>query len=200
MDIDELHTIIKERLRKVPPNTLEAELLRRTALKAAYKLDEYPVYRSLESTWKLLEGEYPEVDRDREGVSESPLSSFMYYVSLGYYPPPEIMLCLLHGFETYFNWRGEKSLDEVFFNRPYKKSNSPAALEAKDEKYRTFHELYVDLLFVSKKHENTHVNLVSAAEEYISKFSIFWGKDTVDPDSFLRNYRRWKRSYQRTKS
>lgn len=171
---------------EMTPNTIEYSSKYQEATKAAYELDDYPVLAMLETTWKSIEEDSPLLGIERERLKsnyDSPLSCFMFNVDTGHYPPPEIMLSLLHCFQLYFAHGGEKSLDEIFFGRPHKKKSSDAFTDFTDKKYATFHFFYESATRLNGK------SMTDKAEEFLrcSPFS----NENIDPESFLRGYRRY---------
>lgn len=92
----------------------------------------YPVLDGLESSWEVLDSVYDGVVKraDDERVSSTPLSAFFYYVDMGFYPPPEILLALNESYRNYMNAGGNLSLEDVFFGRPKRKAGNYARREA----------------------------------------------------------------------
>jgi len=89
-------------------------------------VDEYPVLAGLKEIWSGLEeidahGK-PLIEREPnlKNISSSPLSSFFYFVDMGFYPPPELMLALHDCLQCYEGSRGDVSLEEAFFGKPKK--------------------------------------------------------------------------------
>ena len=131
----------------------------------------------LEVIWKKIANDFAPYHRDIK-AAEDPISEFSYYVEMGKYPPPNIMVDINEGFLNYFEANGNISLDESFFESKHKKYKS---LSFKQE-----HLLrYID--FEWYLYENSFENLEDAAESFINKNKI-----KTDQDTFLRNYRRWK--------
>ena len=110
----------------------------REKLIASYVHDDYPVMTGQEHSWRILEADYQVIKRE-EHPADNPLSSFDYYVDLGFYPPPEIMMIIADAFRLYFSASGSISLDEVFFGERHKKTNSLAYKKHKKFKYQFFH-------------------------------------------------------------
>jgi len=188
MTLEELRKLIDVDLPKLEanPNTMEFASEYRKATKAAYDLDDYPVLAGLEATWKSIEEDSPLLGIERERLEsnyDSPLSCFMFNVDTGHYPPPEIMLSLLHGFQLYYAHGGEKSLDEIFFGRPHKKKSSDAFTDYTDKKYANFHFFYERASSLDGK------SMTEKAEKYL-RCSPF-RNENIDPESFLRGYRRY---------
>ena len=194
MTLEELRKLVRYDLQssEMTPNTVEYASKYRMATKAAYELDDYPVLSGLESTWKLIESDFPPLGKDREDDNyESPVSRFMFNVDMGFYPPPEIMLSLLRCFELYYACGGHKSLDEIFFGKPHKKKSSGAFVKSQQEKYDIFSMFYAtaDSDFVTGA-DFTKKSLVERAEIFIS--AKFPEGAEVDPETFLKGYRRWQ--------
>lgn len=194
MNMDELRDAVKVQSQKLGdrPNSIEYQKLYRSICKAAYELDDFPMLSGLESIWKGIQAELDFLKKDRESDAyKSPLSYFMYMVDGGFYPPPEVMLSLLRGFENYFDAGGDKSLDECFFGRKHKKKSSPAFYKAMDLKYAVFHGLFANPK--ARVRITPKPSIEESAEDFLT--SIFGLKNSeIDPDTFVRGYRRWLKS------
>jgi hypothetical protein len=186
---DELRKVISDALSGEDFITNKKVDVIRNALEKAYVADDYPVLNGLEESWKILEDDYQVIDRS-DHPSSNPLSSFIYYVDLGFYPPPEIMLALCVCFERYIEAEGDLSLDEAFFGHKHKKRKSHAYREGKLYKYFLFHKLWASGM--RRRVDGDLNSLEKLAEDYLG--SLFANKDwedDMDVDSFLRGYRRW---------
>ncbi len=106
----------------------------RQHLKSSYAHDDYPIMSSLESSWKLLSEDYKVIDR-HDHPAKTPVESFVYFVEMGFYPTPELLMFVKEGFDLYLHSRGEISLDEAFFGEKYKKKSSFSFRKSKDFKY-----------------------------------------------------------------
>jgi hypothetical protein len=74
-------------------------------------------------------------ERDEiEQMSEHPLSSLMFMIEMGFYPPPELMLGLLWSWREYLEGGGDISLEEVFLGKPSRKGGNYAMRQAKETK------------------------------------------------------------------
>ena len=113
----------------------------------------------LEASWHHLNQFYEESIARDEDVQESPLSEFLYFISVGMYPPPEILLSISKSFELYFQKEGELPLEEAFFKRPKTGVGNFSARKAEQKKYIVFHQLFVGL---NKEKKSLEV----LAEEY----------------------------------
>lgn len=191
MTLEELVRLVHIDLPKLEtPNTIEYASKYRKATKAAYELDSLSELVGLEATWKLIEHENPMLGEDREKDDfDSPLDSFRRNVDMGFYPPPEIMLSILRCFDLYFAYGGHKSLDEIFFGEPHKKKSGAAFSEAQWLKYTTFQILY------ASGHESLD-SVVLPGKSLVEKADLFLrlhklDRSEVDPESFLKGYRRW---------
>jgi len=166
------------------------------ALKAAYEADDYPILTGLEYYWEQIESTYDNACPDREDFQceKTPLLLFCLYLSLGFFPPPEVLLAISICFEKYLEAGGDLSLDEVFFGKPHKKRTSFAAYHARNlGTYAMFHDLYAGGSNLTSR-DLAGLSLAKRAEKY---FDHMWGDsewvDFIDIETFLRNYRRWKK-------
>jgi len=90
--------------------------------------DNYPVLAGLESAWQVLSATYKGAIRraNDERCSDTPLAALFYYVEMGFYPPPELLLALHDAYQVYETSRGHISLEEVFFGPPRRKAGTYA--------------------------------------------------------------------------
>jgi len=131
----------------------------------------------LEKSWAKIESDFKPFNREIS-VADNPISAFTYYLEMGKYPPPEIMVEVMDGFLEYFNSRGDKSLDEAFFGTKHKKYGSLSYKQDYSLRYSAFE------WFIFK---GEFTSLDDAAEEFLKPIA-----EEIDQDTFLRNYRRWK--------
>ena len=131
----------------------------------------------LEKSWAKIESDFKPFNREIS-VADNPISAFTYYLEMGKYPPPEIMVEVMEGFLEYFNSRGDKSLDEAFFGTKHKKYGSLSYKQDYSLRYSAFE------WFIFK---GEFTSLDDAAEEFLKPIA-----EEIDQDTFLRNYRRWK--------
>jgi len=131
----------------------------------------------LEKSWAKIESDFKPFNRE-VSVADNPISAFTYYLEMGKYPPPEIMVEVMDGFLEYFNSRGDKSLDEAFFGTKHKKYGSLSYKQDYSLRYSAFE------WFIFK---GEFTSLDDAAEEFLKPIA-----EEIDQDTFLRNYRRWK--------
>lgn len=99
----------------------------------------YPVLESLELRWRELEHRFSDSDKreDLPTTSDHPLSALFYFVEMGFYPPPELLLALLDAWEIYIAGSGEISLDEAFFGPTKRRAGNYARrVASRDRKLR----------------------------------------------------------------
>ena len=132
----------------------------------------------LELLWAKIEPDFKPFNR-QVSVADNPISAFTYYVEMGKYPPPEIMIDVMLGFNTYLESKGDISLDQAFLGITHSKYKSVSFKQQSSLKYAEFDR------FVYSGHFKS---LDDAAELFLSNISY-----EIDQDSYLRNYRRWKR-------
>lgn len=205
MTSEELQKLIYDEMPKLEktPNTLEYASKCKEAVKAAYMLGftpegDIPELFLLEKSWQSLaqESPYTKMEQDREAKYENPFFLFMSFVKGGVYPPPEIMLSLLQCFRLYMDCGGEKSLDEIFFGKPHKKKSSKAFEWHQIDKYIVF-----GINFHSKNiPPGTDLNLKGKSLVERAEIYLKWNNknDTeTDPESFLRGYRRWRKTVKK---
>lgn len=183
-----------------PFNSNEKVNAYREKLKASYVHDDYPVMVGLEHAWRLLERDYEVINRE-EHPSNNPISSFEYYLDLGFYPPPEIMMVLGDALRLYFAGAGQFSLDEILFGEKHKKTSSFAYKKYKKFRYQFF-DIHVNLS--RRKEGNSDQSLeavmLKVLEETNPVTMAMLGFDPdVDIDTFLRGYRRWKQDIKKGK-
>ena len=147
--------------------------------------EDYPILNSLENTWDVISDYYGrDVKRtDIEKSSNNPLISLFYFIEVGLYPPPELLLALLDLYQEYLDGKGKISLEDVFFGPPKKGVGNYAAREHSFHLYNQFSIEF--MIFNDKK-----LSQIEFAEDYIRRHEI-----DIDAESFLRNWRRrdiWK--------
>jgi len=159
--------------------------------------ENFPVLNSLEESWQVLAGYYGDlVDRtEDEKLARSPLSAFTFYVELGFYPPPEIMLAVAGAFDNYFNSAGRLELEDAFFGERKKGVGNYAARKYRGNANKHFHFREVTERMRADHHGVRPISLEKLAEEFLADErtrDLFGIGEEPDVDSFLRNYRRWK--------
>ncbi|MDA9559382.1 hypothetical protein N9R59_00355 [Porticoccaceae bacterium] len=141
------------------------------------KIDTSSAAESLDKLWEKLESDFGPFNRE-VSVADNPISAFSYYVEMGKYPPPELMIDIMLGFNTYLESKGDISLDQAFLGITHSKYKSLSFKQQSALKYAEFDRFVYNGDFSS---------LDEAAELFLSKIS-----DEIDQDSYLRDYRRWK--------
>ena len=164
-----------------------AQLLQSTAVMDAE-------LQSLEESWNLLcdfYGKYedgaPVVSRVASPRGNTAIETFNFNLEFGYYPPPEILLCIAEGFDRYLHAGGKLSLDEAFFGEKHKQRVSFAKFKSQLKTYGFF-DVEVQL------NDEANFSVEKLAERYISTLSMPENQKP-DVESYLRGYRRWKKRY-----
>lgn len=104
---------------------------------------DYPVLRSLSESWDELDSQYVIGDRhfiergeSLRNVAGSPLSALFYFIDMGFYPPPELLLTLLDCWDAYEAGGGKTSLEEAFLGRSRQSAGNYAKRQhAKSKKF-----------------------------------------------------------------
>lgn len=139
---------------------------------------------NITTLWQLLLAEYDLVlpyedesfDEDHPHQAKlSPLDNFMLALELGEYPPPEIMFAIFDCFKTYFDLKGQLSLEDIFFGKAQKSTGNQASRYSRNYK---FVKLAIALEFREEK-QTKH----SVAEEVIKELNL-----NDNPTSLLRQY------------
>ena len=131
----------------------------------------------LEKLWDKLADDFKPFRRD-VSVADNSVSAFTYYVEMGKYPPPEIMVEIMEGFLNYFESEGNISLDQAFFGDKHKKYNSRSFKQYRQLKFSDFDRFI---------YFNDFKSLDQGAEQFLIET-----ESEIDQDTFLREYRRWK--------
>jgi hypothetical protein len=136
---------------------------------------DYPTLDELESAWQLLNARYGNfIDRDKR-ASRDPLAEFAYFVEMGFYPPPELMLAISDAFQDYRDAEGKLTLEEVYFGKPKRKGGTYA--RRKHAFMRRMHlSMELDKLVRGGKTK------LQAAELLAEKY---WGEN-LEPESIVR--------------
>lgn len=124
------------------------------------------------------------------------------------YPPPEILLVILDQFNYYLKNKGEITLEEVFFGKPTGRGMY-AARKGKDteslyQDFSQWNELLgspkpqIDFLLTCSKFKTIGGILdgmeIGGKEIISNSLYGYFNDESKDEDSFLRGYRRWKKS------
>lgn len=144
--------------------------------------------------------------RDDEKTSSTPLNAFRYFLDIGLFPPPEILLAIAECFERYFQAEGQLELEEVFFSRPRKQRiGNNSAQEARDRLYESF-DLTYSLDYLAKSYQLKKAgdaagtaSLQIALEHSAENFLRERGLHDLDVASFLRGFYRWQKKFRSDK-
>ncbi|NEZ03779.1 hypothetical protein G4Y73_06405 [Wenzhouxiangella sp. XN201] len=139
--------------------------------------EDYPTLESLEHSWRY--GHQQDIDdgwykRDDQ-PSDNPISAVMFFIEMGFYPPPEYMLTMLDCFEAYK--RGAGDLEELFFGKPKQRSGNYA--ERKAKRLRDFR-----ISWEFSRLLKNGISRKEAAERIVNDLEL-----DIDADSVLRMLR-----------
>lgn len=144
----------------------------------------YPVLDGFNEAWEELDSQYAingksiiERGADLRRVSGTPISAFFYFVDMGFYPPPELMLALHDCWETYMANMGTMSLEEAFIGKPKKGAGNYASRKGSSFKRMKMQWDFADFMGQGLSR--------SQAAEALSQ--LLGGKP--DADSILRMFR-----------
>lgn len=89
---------------------------------------EYPVPNALKCAWEDMGacGVLKERGKRIANISGTPLGALFYYVEMGFYPPPELLLALSCVFNKYIDSNGDVTLERAFLGPPIPKSGNYA--------------------------------------------------------------------------
>jgi hypothetical protein len=130
---------------------------------------------------------------------ESPLEVFLYDISYGQYPPPEILMMLEKCFRLYFEANGDLSLEEIFFGKAIKKAGNYSKRKMRSSNFKEFH-YQVTHAKAHTKIQNNKFNLEEFTLSYLEKCAF---EETMFPvenvseenlESFIVSYYRWKKN------
>jgi len=149
------------------------------------RANEYPVLNGMNYSWEVLEPLYQlngkkiiERGEELKSIARSPLSALFYFIDLGFYPPPELLLALLDCWEIYeAGGRGRISLEEAFLGRASPKAGNYAKRSA-----ARFRRMMMRYNFDELLREGA--TRMQAAEAVSAQFG---GKP--EPESILRMFR-----------
>ncbi len=139
--------------------------------------------------------------RDPKKIAPTAVEVFSYYLELGIIPPPEILLTIHSMFSTYFTHRGALSLDDIFFGKPKRGVGNYAAQSAhRLGPYAQFHShMSMPKAKSSGKSMEEHASdFFIEQSEWHQKLGLDYS--SPDVDTFLRQYRRWRKRKSDEKS
>jgi hypothetical protein len=183
---NELEAFIRKRkVKELPVNSWEyVNQLRDEMIEDSDKQD------SLEPAWELLQELYGDLfKRFSNKVSfKTPIEEFMYCVSSGFYPRPELLVAVNDAFQSYFSKGGSVELEEVFFGKRAKRIGNYSSLITQHPDLDMLETLLSRSNSpLSKKHGVKPLTLNKAADIVIDRLSL-----DIDPESLLRKYRRYR--------
>ena len=129
---------------------------------------------------------------------DSPLELFLFEISYGSYPPPEIIMMLAKCFNLYFLAEGQLSLEEVFFGKVIKRAGNYSRRKARSTNFKEFHYQVIrekqSSKYIGNKFnlEEFTLSYLKICEENEADFPI--ANVTEDNiESFIVAYYRWKK-------
>jgi hypothetical protein len=111
---------------------------------------------------------------------KTPIESFLTYFEFGQYPPPSVMAAIAESFNEYFYQKGSCTLEDCFFGSLTKAIGNNAAISDRDFKFQ--------YMLVTLNDDTKNMTQIEAAEKVITELKI-----ECDVDTFLRQYRRYKK-------
>lgn len=145
----------------------------------------------LEKYWQEMKpNPHPNVPREEcSHVAEYVLPAIDCYTSLGYYPPPELMLALSVLLSEYMQGAGNLSLEEAMFGRPRRRTGTFAARNR-----NTGRDMLTDAITrAAAKHGQSEHEAIDLLE---SLSAIAFRR--ADGEALLRAKRRYKAKKPRT--
>ncbi len=175
--------------------------------------DKYPWRESVEDLWQAVS--YAQYD-DECGVSRSdkidgtPLDYLGYCLERPRFPPIEVLSAINEAFHIYMAAGGKLELEDVFFGPRTRGVGNYSARCHKKNNYKHF-DFYVRIggdlrLMEDEESFRSHQkkSLEDKAEEYLAygmnpyvakRMGVQANYESgIDPESYLRGYRRWKRA------
>ena len=151
-------------------------------------LDAWGAFANLEAGWNgyAKDHELLDLEGDRERYQGDAIDSFISNLENGFIPPPETLLALCDALSRYLVYNGSLSLDEAFFGEPHAKNTSYAM-----EKGTHARKIGAFSTLISiEKLKGKPASQVKSAEDFLADSS----EDEIDPESFLRSWRRWRKA------
>jgi hypothetical protein len=128
----------------------------------------------------------------------NPLELFLFEMSCGSYPPPEILMMLVKCFNLYFLAEGTLSLEDVFFGKVVKRAGNFSMRKARSDNFKEFHYQVIREK-QSREYSSKNFNL----EEFALSFLRMSKENETDRpvinvtedniESFIVAYYRWKK-------
>lgn len=146
-------------------------------------IDDVPALESMCSQWSSIK-DATGMDDDEYGrgsdlsrTAGTPLAALFYFIDMGFYPPPELLLGLHDAWLRYIGSNGKLSLEDTFLG-PSQKGGGNFA-KRRNAKLK---KIYMTMNFCQKLREGK--SRIQAAEEIST-----WLGGKPDPDSILRMMR-----------
>jgi hypothetical protein len=154
---------------------------------------------NLEKQFQQIGGRIKELlPYERHFRMDSPLDMFLFEISNGWYPPPELLLMLAKCFNLYFLAEGKLSLEDVFFGKAVKRAGNFSMRKARSTNFIEFHYQVTrekQNLELSNKNFNLEeftLSYLRISKEYEESCPIInVTEDNIE--SFIVAYYRWKK-------
>ena len=91
---------------------------------------EYPILDSLNESWSNMGLDFIKRGENLRRSAKTPLATLFFFVEMGLYPPPELLLALLDCWESYMLNAGEIPLEVAFLGPPRKGAGNYSARSA----------------------------------------------------------------------
>ena len=139
-------------------------------------------FKTLESIWQKIHSSHKllgsHIPLDGE---KSPLYDLCSCINENEFSPPELMIWLLERVQEYFDGGGALELEDIFFGNRTKGLGNEAARVKKESTFEFFN-------FYIRKYDKSEEPMIYKAEKFLLDMSL-----EIDPDNFLRSYRRGKK-------
>lgn len=149
----------------------------------------------LQRRWEAGIGRDEQMCYEIVASCETPVQALFQCLEYGLIPPPEILMVLDEMFRSYDLFFGELTLEEVFFGKPVKGQGTYAA-----RRYTGRRRKFSYVNFTNWMKKNTDVvsklSVPKLAERYLTDPNVLKSQpslEKVEVDSFVRQYRRWKK-------
>lgn len=149
----------------------------------------------LQRRWEAGIGRDEQMCYEIVASCETPVHALYQCLEFCLIPPPEILLVLDEMFRSYDLSFGELSLEEVFFGKPVKGQGTYAARRYTGSRRKS---RYINFKNWMEKNPDvvSKLSVPKLAERYLTDPKVLKSQPdllNVEVDSFVRQYRRWKK-------
>ena len=152
-------------------------------------LDEFGACAGLEAGWTNYAKEQDDLldlENNRKRYQGDAIGSFTNNLESGFIPPPETLLAICDALNRYLMCNGALSLDEAFFGAPHVKNTSYGMAKGTNAEKMGAFSFLADIEKLSAKPRSQ----VQIAEDLLANAN----GNEIDPESFLRAWRRWRKA------